>query len=310
MLRKKLPFLVALLLFAAHISACRNGSDQAGNSLASANPTGATARCSDGTLSYSQHHQGTCSHHGGVAEWLPIQSATTVPLETPSPSQTPTIQPAPSPVATTPEANPADLFVDESAGGWTPIERTEYLIFYYNPSRTSNLQNGLFKTWIKEALKPPIKSSRDKFLKDRERGGSKTSGYEVFRQSLDLYELNCRDSTIRVTSSTDYDYLGTVLGSYQAGYARWEDAVPESVGETILRTVCHPYSEQSTPSQPVRSRLTENNSTPSATAQPSETEQKVSTPPGASAICRDGTYSFSQSRSGTCSHHGGVARWL
>lgn len=31
---------------------------------------GATARCRDGTLSYSQHHQGTCSHHGGVAEWL------------------------------------------------------------------------------------------------------------------------------------------------------------------------------------------------------------------------------------------------
>ena len=33
-------------------------------------------------------------------------------------------------------------------------------------------------------------------------------------------------------------------------------------------------------------------------------------PPGASAQCRDGTYSFSMSRRGTCSHHGGVARWL
>lgn len=29
-----------------------------------------TARCSDGTLSYSAHRSGTCSHHGGVAEWL------------------------------------------------------------------------------------------------------------------------------------------------------------------------------------------------------------------------------------------------
>jgi hypothetical protein len=33
-------------------------------------------------------------------------------------------------------------------------------------------------------------------------------------------------------------------------------------------------------------------------------------PANASAECRDGTYSFSQSRRGTCSHHGGVARWL
>jgi hypothetical protein len=33
-------------------------------------------------------------------------------------------------------------------------------------------------------------------------------------------------------------------------------------------------------------------------------------PPGATALCKDGTYSFSQTRSGTCSHHGGVAIWL
>jgi hypothetical protein len=33
-------------------------------------------------------------------------------------------------------------------------------------------------------------------------------------------------------------------------------------------------------------------------------------PAGATAKCRDGTYSFSQSRRGTCSWHGGVAAWL
>jgi hypothetical protein len=33
-------------------------------------------------------------------------------------------------------------------------------------------------------------------------------------------------------------------------------------------------------------------------------------PAGATAKCEDGTYSFSESRSGTCSHHGGVAEWL
>lgn len=35
-----------------------------------------------------------------------------------------------------------------------------------------------------------------------------------------------------------------------------------------------------------------------------------SVPSGASAQCGDGTYSFSQSRRGTCSHHGGVAEWF
>ncbi|WP_334171026.1 DUF3761 domain-containing protein [Sinomonas sp.] len=32
-------------------------------------PAGATAKCNDGTLSYSATHSGTCSHHGGVAIW-------------------------------------------------------------------------------------------------------------------------------------------------------------------------------------------------------------------------------------------------
>ena len=33
-------------------------------------PTGASAQCGDGTYSFSEHRRGTCSHHGGVQEWL------------------------------------------------------------------------------------------------------------------------------------------------------------------------------------------------------------------------------------------------
>jgi len=33
-------------------------------------PPGATARCRDGSYSFSQHRRGTCSYHGGVAEWF------------------------------------------------------------------------------------------------------------------------------------------------------------------------------------------------------------------------------------------------
>jgi Protein of unknown function (DUF3761) len=39
-------------------------------------------------------------------------------------------------------------------------------------------------------------------------------------------------------------------------------------------------------------------------------EQSSTVPEGATAECEDGTYSFSESRSGTCSSHGGVAKWL
>jgi len=33
-------------------------------------PSGASAQCRDGSYSFSRHHSGTCSHHGGVADWL------------------------------------------------------------------------------------------------------------------------------------------------------------------------------------------------------------------------------------------------
>ncbi|MEC5407249.1 DUF3761 domain-containing protein [Paraburkholderia sp. MPAMCS5] len=32
-------------------------------------PPRATAHCGDGSYSFSQHHSGTCSRHGGVAQW-------------------------------------------------------------------------------------------------------------------------------------------------------------------------------------------------------------------------------------------------
>lgn len=33
-------------------------------------PVGASAKCLDGTYSFSQHRRGTCSRHGGVGKWL------------------------------------------------------------------------------------------------------------------------------------------------------------------------------------------------------------------------------------------------
>jgi hypothetical protein len=56
---------------------CTNGTyiNSAGNTVcrpeaSTTAPSGATAKCVDGTYSFSQSRRGTCSSHGGVAEWL------------------------------------------------------------------------------------------------------------------------------------------------------------------------------------------------------------------------------------------------
>ncbi len=33
-------------------------------------PAGASAKCRDGSFSFSKHHRGTCSGHHGVTQWL------------------------------------------------------------------------------------------------------------------------------------------------------------------------------------------------------------------------------------------------
>lgn len=92
---------------------------------------------------------------------------------------------------------------------------------------------------------------------------------------------------------------------------------------TVTREKTAAEAEAETKEQEVSSQQ----STPTSTPQPEEActngtyvnsagntvcspENSPTAPAGATAECTDGTYSFSESRSGTCSHHGGVARWL
>ena len=63
-LLRRLALGVGLVLFAALAANGVQGQEP------SSVPNGATARCRDGTYSFSKHRSGTCSHHGGVATWL------------------------------------------------------------------------------------------------------------------------------------------------------------------------------------------------------------------------------------------------
>lgn len=49
---------------------CRNNQEVQSPIHSTTIPKGACAICGDGSYSFSQHHRGTCSHHGGVFKWL------------------------------------------------------------------------------------------------------------------------------------------------------------------------------------------------------------------------------------------------
>lgn len=98
------------------------------------------------------------------------------------------------------------------------------------------------------------------------------------------------------------------------------DSTPSTTNKTVPNSQANIYEnvQVTKPVQPVQKQdeepsLSNNNyyinSAGNEIHSPAYTEDN-SVPAGASARCGDGTYSFSQSRRGTCSHHGGVAEWL
>ena len=67
------------------------------------------------------------------------------------------------------------------------------------------------------------------------------------------------------------------------------------------------------PGAPVENQLTRHDAYENADGESVHSPSKTvltKQPDGATAQCGDGHYSFSHSRTGTCSIHGGVAKWL
>lgn len=55
---------------AAPVATKKEATAASASTTAAADSNAPTAKCKDGTMSHSKHHSGTCSHHGGVAQWL------------------------------------------------------------------------------------------------------------------------------------------------------------------------------------------------------------------------------------------------
>ena len=79
--------------------------------------------------------------------------------------------------------------------------------------------------------------------------------------------------------------------------------------EIVLHAASSWYVPKSQPAQPALSNnRSYTNSDGQQVHSPAYSSGGIAA--GATAVCGDGTYSFSQHRQGTCSHHGGVSRWL
>lgn len=149
-----------------------------------------------------------------------------------------------------------------------------------------------------------------------EKGDESSPTAVVKSQKANLRDKPSRSGRV-VTEVTRNDRLSLVTSSPVGPWYRVRESRMGAEGwihgNLITLELANPSLPRTETSRPVK------------TAQPNTSERSYinvdgervpspvfrdSAPPGASARCRDGSYSFSRNRRGTCSHHGGVAQWL
>lgn len=131
-----------------------------------------------------------------------------------------------------------DIMMADMEAGWNTVVHSSTFIFKYNPSRVSGSSTDVVKVWIKKYLKGPFSENRKLIIRETERSGQKAIGYESYAYSLILFDLDCSSSTLRISSSIDYDMKGTVLNSTTLPDSERSPLSPESVGEAIFAKFC------------------------------------------------------------------------
>jgi hypothetical protein len=119
----------------------------------------------------------------------------------------------------------------------------------------------------------------------RESTSQNSESVAIIPQGATIYTGNCQSGWCEVS------YNG-LTGYVNAHYLKYNSPIAKEVHVVA------------SPTSPVHYYTNVNGNTIQA---PTKYDKQ---PEGATAQCADGTYSFSQHRKGTCSHHGGVARWL
>lgn len=118
-----------------------------------------------------------------------------------------------------------------AGGGFAPIDETRWLVAFQGAERRVSIDrtrvtamgNDVYRVWERWEAAEPVQ-------------GSDGGWYDA---TLTRVDYDCRNLRTRMVEMTTYNG-GRVVDTVEIAPARqtWDSAVPESVGETTLRTAC------------------------------------------------------------------------
>jgi resuscitation-promoting factor RpfB len=134
---------------------------------------------------------------------------------------------------------------------------------------------------------------------------------EVKTEVVAFESVEQEDSTLAKgqTKVSNEGVNGERTITYEVTYVKGVETARKEVENVVTTKPINKITKVGAYVAPVQAP-TSNSGSGYTNSQGNYVESPSSNPAGATAQCSDGTYSYSQSRKGTCSHHGGVASWL
>jgi hypothetical protein len=102
-----------------------------------------------------------------------------------------------------------------------------------------NIQNNggkyIVQVWEKEVYSDKGREELIQKMRDNE---ISTERYDKLKETMSLYEIDCKKKRKNILSLTDYDMDGKVLFTYSYDKQEWVYIVPDSEFDSFRKEVC------------------------------------------------------------------------
>ena len=104
---------------------------------------------------------------------------------------------------------------------------------------TENIQNNggkyIVQVWEKEVYSDKGRKELIQKMRDNEMS---TERYDKLKETMTLYEIDCKKKRRNILSVTDYDTGGKILFSHSYDKQEWVYIVPDSKFDSFRKEVC------------------------------------------------------------------------
>jgi hypothetical protein len=111
---------------------------------------------------------------------------------------------------------------------------------------------GYRRVWVKQIAKDD--EGKAYYLRQQTKRGYSIEGYDTYRYTIFLKDIDCSEKRIRIVAEADYNDKGILLDSmaHDVQYLRWSVVIADSDDDRLIRAVCTSKSSDRQP--PVQNR--------------------------------------------------------